>query len=61
MFSSMRIGISFQPEPQVMFCCTTLGIKLGFMAMSFSATPSRRLIAKSRLYYNTHTLLQLVN
>jgi hypothetical protein len=58
MFSSMRIRVGFQPEPQLMFHCTIVGVKPRFMAMSLFATPSQRLIAKNRLCCNTHALLQ---
>jgi hypothetical protein len=49
MFSGMQIGVGFQPEPQLTFRYTTAIVKPGFMAMSFSATPSQKLAAKSRL------------
>ncbi len=46
MFSSMRIGVGFQPEPQLMFRCMVVGVKPGFMAMFFFAAPSEGLLPK---------------
>jgi hypothetical protein len=58
MFNGVRIGVGFQPEPQLAFRYTTVNVKLGFMVVSLSTTPSRRLITKSRLWCNTHALQQ---
>ncbi len=57
MFSGVQIKVGFQLEPQFMFRCTVVRVKLVFMAMFFSIAPSRRLVAKNRLYYSTHALL----
>jgi hypothetical protein len=57
MFSTMWIGVGFQLEPQLKFRYTAISVKPRFMAMSLFAPPSRKLVAKSRLRYNTHALL----
>ncbi len=57
MFNGVQIRVGFQLEPQFMFRCTVVHVKLGFMAMFFSIAPSRMLVAKNRLYYSTHALL----
>jgi hypothetical protein len=58
MLNIMRIGVGFKPKLQFTFCYTAVSVKLGFMAVSFSLAPSQRLVTKSRLCYNTNTLLQ---
>jgi hypothetical protein len=58
MFNNMRIEVGFQAKLQLTFCYTVVNIKPRFMVVSFSATPSRRLVAKSKLCYCTHALLQ---
>jgi hypothetical protein len=58
MFSDVQIEVGFQPKLQFMFRYTTISVKPGFMIVSLSAAPSRRLVAKSRLCGNTHALLQ---
>ncbi len=52
-FSNMQIEVSFQPKPQLMFSCMEIGVKLGFMAVSLSIVPSRRLVAKSNFCCST--------
>jgi hypothetical protein len=61
MFSSMQIEVGFQLEPQLLFCYMTIIVKPWFMVVFLFVTPSRRLIAKNKLCYSTHTLLQQVN
>jgi hypothetical protein len=61
MFSNMRIGVGFQPEPQLMFCFMTVIVKPWFMVVSLSATPSQKLVAKSKLCCSTHALFQQVS
>jgi hypothetical protein len=57
MFNDVRIEVGFQPEPQLTFCYTVVNVKLRLMVVSLFAAPSWRLIAKSRLCCNTHTLM----
>ncbi len=63
MFSGMWIGVGFQIEFQLIFCYTTVGVKSGFMAMSFAVAPSWKFIAKidnvatPTHYYNSATNL----
>jgi hypothetical protein len=56
MFNGVRIGVGFQPEPQFTFRCTIINVKPGFMAVSLSAAPYRKLVAKSKFCYSTHAL-----
>jgi hypothetical protein len=56
MFSDMWIKVGIQWEPQLMFCYTVINIKLGFMTMYLSATPSQRFFSKSKLCYNTRVV-----
>jgi hypothetical protein len=58
MFNDMLIGVGSQLELQLTFCYMVINVKPEFMAMSLSVAPSRKLAAKSRLYYSTHALLQ---
>jgi hypothetical protein len=59
MFSNVWIGVTFQLKPQFTFCYTAISVKLGFMEVTFSTAPSRGLVAKSRLRWSTHPLLQI--
>ncbi len=58
MFGGVQIGVGFQPELQLTFHCIAVSIKPWFMVVSIFATPSRRLVTKSRFCCSTHTLLQ---
>ncbi len=62
MFNGMWIRVGFQPEPQFMFCCTVVSIKLGFMAVSFCATLSWGLLPKvDSIVAPTHCYNMLAN
>jgi hypothetical protein len=57
MFNGMWIEVGFQPEPQLTFHYTTIGIKPRFIVVSFFTTPSQKLVAKNKLCCRTHALL----